>query len=158
MKAIIVTNQAAGLGGMKLAERPEPSAAINDVIVQIEACEELVFFENIVSDNRLVRCRAGIEFAQLIEAAHKKGKLCLESCARLALVEGFQERIFVRLAYPLRVQAFGQDARQRALANPDRPFYRYVAGEFKKFRHLCEVVAWQKRIAWISISGNCANS
>ena len=37
MKAIVVTDQAAGLAGMKLAERPEPSAAINDVIVQIHA-------------------------------------------------------------------------------------------------------------------------
>ena len=37
MKAIVVTDQAAGTGGMKLVERPEPSAAINDVIVQIHA-------------------------------------------------------------------------------------------------------------------------
>jgi len=29
MKAIMVTDQAAGTAGMKLAERPEPSAAIN---------------------------------------------------------------------------------------------------------------------------------
>src|SRR5215470_12692671 len=37
MKAIVVTDQAAGLAGMKLTERPEPKAAINDVIVQIHA-------------------------------------------------------------------------------------------------------------------------
>src|SRR3546814_16546075 len=37
MKAIVVTDQAAGLAGMKLAERPEPPAAINDVIVQVHA-------------------------------------------------------------------------------------------------------------------------
>src|ERR1700748_2904642 len=37
MKAIIVTDQAAGTLGMKLAEQPEPPAAINDVIVQIHA-------------------------------------------------------------------------------------------------------------------------
>src|SRR6202007_1329514 len=37
MKAIVVTDQAAGLAGMKLTERPEPLAAINDVIVQIHA-------------------------------------------------------------------------------------------------------------------------
>jgi NADPH:quinone reductase-like Zn-dependent oxidoreductase len=37
MKAIIVTDQTAGLAGMKLIERPEPSAAINDVIVQVHA-------------------------------------------------------------------------------------------------------------------------
>jgi NADPH:quinone reductase-like Zn-dependent oxidoreductase len=37
MKAIVVTDQAAGLAGMTLVERPEPLAAINDVIVQIHA-------------------------------------------------------------------------------------------------------------------------
>jgi NADPH:quinone reductase-like Zn-dependent oxidoreductase len=37
MKAIVVTDQTAGTAGMKLAERPEPKAAINDVIVQIHA-------------------------------------------------------------------------------------------------------------------------
>src|SRR5215470_4216769 len=37
MKAIVVTDKAEGLAGMKLTERPEPTAAINDVIVQIHA-------------------------------------------------------------------------------------------------------------------------
>ena len=37
MKAIVVTNQAAGTAGMTLVERPEPKAAINDVIVEIHA-------------------------------------------------------------------------------------------------------------------------
>src|SRR4051794_2731325 len=32
MKAIVVTDQAAGIAGMTLMERPEPPAAINDVI------------------------------------------------------------------------------------------------------------------------------
>lgn len=37
MKAIVVTDQDAGLAGMKFVELPEPSAAINDVIVQVYA-------------------------------------------------------------------------------------------------------------------------
>ncbi|MGW6361775.1 NADP-dependent oxidoreductase [Streptomyces sp. NPDC055092] len=37
MKAIVVTDQAAGTAGMTLTKRPEPSASINDVIVQIHA-------------------------------------------------------------------------------------------------------------------------
>jgi NADPH:quinone reductase-like Zn-dependent oxidoreductase len=37
MKAIVVTDQAAGRAGMKLVERPEPQAAINDVVVRIHA-------------------------------------------------------------------------------------------------------------------------
>src|SRR5207245_9290818 len=37
MKAIVVTDHAAGTAGMKLVERPEPQAAINDVVVQVHA-------------------------------------------------------------------------------------------------------------------------
>jgi NADPH:quinone reductase-like Zn-dependent oxidoreductase len=37
MKAIVVTDQAAGTAGMKLVERPEPQAALNDVVVQVHA-------------------------------------------------------------------------------------------------------------------------
>ena len=37
MKALVVTDQAAGLAGIKLMERPEPQAAINDVVVQVHA-------------------------------------------------------------------------------------------------------------------------
>src|SRR3954462_9033575 len=37
MKAIVVTDEAAGTAGMTLVERPEPQAAINDVVVQVHA-------------------------------------------------------------------------------------------------------------------------
>jgi NADPH:quinone reductase-like Zn-dependent oxidoreductase len=37
MKAIVVTDPAAGAAGMKLVERPEPAATINDVVVRIHA-------------------------------------------------------------------------------------------------------------------------
>src|SRR3954449_4307549 len=37
MKAIVVTDQAAGTAGVKLVERPEPQGAINDVVVQVHA-------------------------------------------------------------------------------------------------------------------------
>src|SRR4051812_3000359 len=37
LKAIVVTDEAAGTAGMTLVDRPEPSPAINDVIVQIHA-------------------------------------------------------------------------------------------------------------------------
>jgi NADPH:quinone reductase-like Zn-dependent oxidoreductase len=37
MKAMVVTDQAAETAGAKLVERPEPKAAINDVVVQIHA-------------------------------------------------------------------------------------------------------------------------
>jgi NADPH:quinone reductase-like Zn-dependent oxidoreductase len=37
MKAIVVTDQAAGTAGMTLVERPGPYAAINDVVVEVHA-------------------------------------------------------------------------------------------------------------------------
>jgi NADPH:quinone reductase-like Zn-dependent oxidoreductase len=37
MKAIVVTDQAAGTAGMKLVTRPVPHAAINEVVVQVHA-------------------------------------------------------------------------------------------------------------------------
>jgi NADPH:quinone reductase-like Zn-dependent oxidoreductase len=37
MKAIVVTDQTPGTAGMKLVERPEPRAAINDVVVRVHA-------------------------------------------------------------------------------------------------------------------------
>jgi NADPH:quinone reductase-like Zn-dependent oxidoreductase len=37
MKAIVVMDPTAGMAGMKLAERPEPQAAINDVVVEVHA-------------------------------------------------------------------------------------------------------------------------
>jgi NADPH:quinone reductase-like Zn-dependent oxidoreductase len=35
MKAIVVTDRAAGMAGMTLLERPDPTAAINDVVVRV---------------------------------------------------------------------------------------------------------------------------
>ena len=37
MKAIVVTDRTAGTAGMKLVQRPEPQAAINDVLVRVHA-------------------------------------------------------------------------------------------------------------------------
>ena len=37
VKAIVVTDQAAGTVGMTLVERPEPQAAINDGVVEVHA-------------------------------------------------------------------------------------------------------------------------
>src|SRR3954454_1078581 len=37
MRAIVVTDQAAGTAGMTLGQRPAPLAAINDVIVEVAA-------------------------------------------------------------------------------------------------------------------------
>ena len=39
MKAVVVRDQAAGTAGMTLVERPEPQAAVNDVVVEVHASE-----------------------------------------------------------------------------------------------------------------------
>jgi NADPH:quinone reductase-like Zn-dependent oxidoreductase len=46
MKAIIVTDRAAGTAAMKLVERPEPKVAINDVVVQVHASAWQGLFEH----------------------------------------------------------------------------------------------------------------
>src|SRR3569623_272355 len=37
MKAIVVSDRAAGTAGMTLTERPDPTPAINDVVVEVHA-------------------------------------------------------------------------------------------------------------------------
>src|SRR5947207_8697882 len=37
MKAIVAADQAAGMAGVKLVQRPEPQAAMNDVVVRVHA-------------------------------------------------------------------------------------------------------------------------
>ena len=37
MRAIVVTDPGAGTAGMALTDRPQPAAAINDVVVQVHA-------------------------------------------------------------------------------------------------------------------------
>ena len=62
MKAIVVTDQAAGTAGVKLVERPEPQAAINDVVVQIHASgftEDELTWPSAWSD-RVGRARRGV--------------------------------------------------------------------------------------------------
>jgi NADPH:quinone reductase-like Zn-dependent oxidoreductase len=41
MKAIVVTDEAAGTAGMTLVERPEPEATGNDVVVEVHASGSL---------------------------------------------------------------------------------------------------------------------
>jgi hypothetical protein len=42
MKAIVVTDQAAGTAGMKLAERPEPQAAINATLMSSSGSQSMI--------------------------------------------------------------------------------------------------------------------
>ena len=57
MKAIVVTDQAAGTAGMKLVDRPEPAAAINDVVVQV--CASGYTFDELTWPSTWVDRRGG---------------------------------------------------------------------------------------------------
>src|SRR5215472_17500640 len=67
MKAIVVTDQAAGTAGMKLLERPKPPAAINDVIVQIHASG----FVPTVTEHRRSPATSWPEWSQLSAMARR---------------------------------------------------------------------------------------
>jgi hypothetical protein len=64
MKAIVVSDQAAGTAGMKLEERPEPQAAINDVVVRIHASGLIGRCISIWSRPRTQRAQRLFDFLQ----------------------------------------------------------------------------------------------
>jgi hypothetical protein len=55
--------------------------------------------------------------------------------AGFTIVEGAQKGIVFRFGDDLRAHALGDDARQGALAHPDRAFYRDIARQFEQVRH-----------------------
>jgi hypothetical protein len=70
MKAIAVTDQAAGTTGMKLVERPEPQAAINDVVVgAIEGAREIASSQIDVASHldRFPRQQEWVQFAPSLQ-------------------------------------------------------------------------------------------
>jgi hypothetical protein len=45
------------------------------------------------------------------------------------------------VSYALGIEPLGKDRRQRALADANWAFYRYISGEIEKLGHECEEVA-----------------
>src|SRR6202043_2120630 len=76
-----------------------------------------------------------IERLQLLDPAHQKCKLRLKRRPTLAFVKRVQKRIRIRLHHALRIQAFSQNARQRALSHSDGSFHSNVAWQFEKIGH-----------------------
>ena len=105
------------------------------LIVEVEAGEELIFLENVIADDGLIRTRTKIERAQLLEAANQKSELGLKGGAALAVVKRLQEWIFLGFDDTLRVQPLGQNPRQRALANSYGAFDCNVAGQLEEIGH-----------------------
>ena len=86
MKAIVVTDKAAGTAGVKLVERPEPQAAINDVVVQIHASGFTGDYGDIVTDEMARAHRKVVSLALNGAQTERKpslAKFCIlaEACA-----------------------------------------------------------------------------
>jgi hypothetical protein len=90
-----------------------------------------------------LRASAQVESAQLLESADQEGKLCLESGSALTLVERTQEWIFLAFHDQLRIQALGQDPRQRTFTDSYGTFDRDVARQFEKIGHGSEGIAFR---------------
>src|SRR5713101_4352817 len=105
------------------------------LVVQVEAGENLVFFEDEVRDHGFLRASAQIQGAQLLEAANQESKLCLKAGPRFAFVKGAEERIVLRLHDLLRVETLRQNSRQSAFADAYGAFHCDVSGQLKKIGH-----------------------
>src|SRR5262249_31835830 len=102
------------------------------LVIEIQAGEKLVFLENEICNNRVLRIGAKIDRTELFKAADEKRELGLKRRPGLAIVESLQKLVVVGLHNSLCVQALGQNAGQRALPDPDGTFHGNVAGEFEQ--------------------------
>src|SRR5579872_3217383 len=108
------------------------------LIGEIEAREELVFFKNEIGDYRFLRSRSNVQCMKLLKAANEKSELRLKSGTALAIVKGAKKWIIVGLHYPLGIETFSQNPRQRALSDAYRTFHGDVTGQFEKISHELE--------------------
>src|SRR4029077_16329826 len=120
--------------------------------------KHLVFFEDEICNNRLVRSRSEIKRPQLLIAPHQKRKLRLERRSSLAVVKRAQKRIRLRLHHTLRIQPLGENSRQRALADSNGTFYRNVTRKLKEIGHGLGLVLRNGRISRMRPTDNCAIS
>src|SRR4051812_25829827 len=104
-------------------------------VCEIDAGEELVFFEDVIGNDALLRSWPGLKCLQLFKSRDEEGELSLEGGTCVAFVERFQEAVPLRFDHALRVHLRGDDLCQRTLAHPDGTFNSYVAGQFEKICH-----------------------
>jgi|SRR5436305_1008562 len=102
-------------------------------IVEVDAGKQLVLFESVVADDRLVRI--ALQRAQLIKPGHEEGKLRLKCSAGLTIVKSRKERIVFGLSDALRVQPVRNNARERALAYANRTVQGDVPGGIEELGH-----------------------
>ena len=77
----------------------------------------------------------GGEGKELLVAADEEGKLGLESGSGLAVIEGREERVLLRLLQQLAVKLLAEKTGESAFADANRTFYGDVSGWFEKISH-----------------------
>src|SRR5258707_15757825 len=108
---------------------------IEFLVVEVEAGEKLVFFENIVGNDGLIGAWAKIKRAQLLEAPDQESKLRLKGGSGFTVVESLEKRIVLGFDDALGCQPLAQDLRQSTLADANRTFHCNVTGQFEKLGH-----------------------
>ena len=104
------------------------------LIVEIQAGEQLVFFENVIGDYDSVRTGGGIERVELLESTHEECELCLESSPWFTLVKGFEKWIVLGLNDALRSpEVSSRFAQLNIESRPNTPeeFGAYVQDQMK---------------------------
>src|ERR1700685_271002 len=109
------------------------------LIGEVEAGEELIFFENKIGNDGFLGAWPKIERAELFEAANQESELRLESRAAFAVVKGAQKGVVFGFHHPLGVEALSQNPCQRALSDAYGAFHSNVAGQFEKIGHGIEL-------------------
>src|SRR5260370_12681798 len=133
--------------GELLAEIIEVAiVGIQLLIVEVEAREQFVFFEDVIGNDGLVRARAQIKRAQLLEAPDQECELGLEARPGFAIVERFLKCIVFRFDDALGGQALSKNPRQRAFPNAYGTFDRNVTGKLEKLGHRLVISDW--RLSW----------
>ena len=74
---------------------------------EVEAGEELIFFDDVIGDDGFLRARPQVERLELFEALHQKCELRLKCGATFAFVKSAEEWIDFGLHHALRIQPFG---------------------------------------------------
>ena len=86
-----------------------PVVGVQFLIVEIEAGEDLVFFEDEIRNDQFLGLRSRIQVAQLLETVDQERELRLKRGARLTVVKSAKKRIMFRIGHALRIQAFGEN-------------------------------------------------
>src|SRR4051812_35370329 len=113
---------------------------IEFLIIQVEICKQLVFFEDEIRDHEFLRARTEIQRAKLLEPLDQKRELRLESSAGLSLIKRSQEGVVLRVSNSLGIEPLGEDGRQRAFADAYGTFYRNIPREIEKLGHEYEEI------------------